>query len=456
MADPIKHVVVFMLENRSFDQMLGYMKATNPEVHGVDPASPFCNPDWPATNPAICQAPTAARTIADDPKHDLDDVLRQITGPCQGFVSDFAQTFPQSTNAERAEVMGYYPQGFLPALHELAENFTVCDNWFSSLPGPTWPNRFFVHSGTSLGFVDMPDGFWHPHIHIYDQTTIYDRLHEKNIPWKIYYGDMPQTLVMTHMLLYPFNYHQMPDFFSDAQGAEADFPAYSFIEPSYFGAEENDQHPPTDVLKGDALLAQVYNALRGNEALWNTTLLVVLYDEHGGFCDHVNPPPAVAPDNHTDQYSFLQYGVRTPAILVSPWVGQGVVHTLFDHTSVLKYAIDKWGLGGLGNRTANANSFAGALQGTMRAGGATPTTVPVTQFLMAMRAAMAPEGNKLNANQVALLAFSESLEGKMAPLEPHASVARRSVMMASVPVSQGAAAVERVERFLDYRRKGLL
>src|SRR5262249_14019037 len=346
----------------SFDQMLGCMQAINPEVNGVDPANPFCNPDWPATNPAICQGSTTARTIPDDPQHDLDNVLRQIAGQCHGFVSDFAQTFPQTQAPERAEIMGYYPHGFLPALHALADNFLVCDNWFSSLPGPTWPNRFFVHSGTSLGFVDMPNGFWHPHLHIYDMTTVYDRLEEKNISWAIYYGDVPQTLVMTHMLLHPFHYHHMQQFFSDAQGAEKDFPVYSFIEPSYFGTEENDQHPPTDVLKGDALLAQVYNTLGGNQELWNSAWLLLLYGEHAGFCDHVSPPPAVAPDNHTNQYSFTQYGVRTPAILVSPWVNQGVVHTLFDHTSVLKYAIDKWGLGGLGNRTSAANGFGGLFQ----------------------------------------------------------------------------------------------
>ena len=459
MADPIKHVVVFMLENRSFDQMLGYLKALNPQVNGVDPAHPFCNPDVPGSNPPICQKPTTARAIANDPLHDLNNVLRQIVGPCQNFVTDFAQTYPQSNTAEREEVVGFYPHGFLPALHGLADNFLVCDAWFSSLPGPTWPNRFFVHSGTSLGFVDMPNGFWHPNIHIWDQTTVYDRLEEKNISWKIYYGDFPQTLVMTHVLQFPFHYHHMSEFFSDAQGAEANFPAYSFIEPSYFGAEQNDQHPPTDVLKGDALLAQIYNALRANAALWSSTLLVVLWDEHGGFCDHVPPPPAVPPDNHTNQYSFTQYGVRTPAVLVSPWVARDVLHTQFDHTSVLKYATDKWGLGPLGNRTAAANSFAGAFLGTVRTD--TPASVPVTQVAPAVipaaaPAAMAAATQKLNANQAALLAFSEFLETKLAQVEPKENVARRALMMAAPPPTQGSAAAERVEKYLDYRRRGLL
>ena len=168
-ADPIEHIVVLMLENNSFDRMLG----TIPGVEGVDLSNPRSNPDFPVPNP-VFESATTERSMNPDPEHELDDVLRQIAGPCQGFVSDFAQQYPQTQPPQRAGIMGYYAHGFLGVLHALADSFAVCDHWFSSLPGPTWPNRFFVHSGTSLGHVKMPNGVFHPNLHIYDQPTVYE------------------------------------------------------------------------------------------------------------------------------------------------------------------------------------------------------------------------------------------------------------------------------------------
>ena len=455
MADPIKHIVVLIMENRSFDQMLGCIKAVYPQLEGVDPAHPLCNPNLPAGSPPICQNVSTARIIQDDPNHDLPNVLRQIQGPCQGFVTDFAQQFPQSQTPERQEVMGYCPKGFLPALHAFAENFAICDHWYSSLPGPTWPNRFFAHSGTSLGRVDMPSGPFHPALHLYDQTTLYDRLQEKGISWKIYYGDVPQSLVMIHQWQYPFNYSGMANFFTDVQGAADQFPAFTFIEPTYFGANQNDQHPPTDILKGDILMAQVYNALRANNDLWSSTLLIVLYDEHGGFADHVFPTPTIPPDSHTKRYAFNQYGVRVPSILISPWINAGVINQTFDHTSILKYAIDKWQLGSLGARAAGANSVASFFANAQRP---TPATVPVAQIPVALQALARTTAQQepLNANQQALLSFTQYLETHLAQVEPPSEVVRRSMAMAAGPLPQATVAHERVEKFLQYRRAGKL
>lgn len=451
MADEIKHVVVLMLENRSFDQMLGCMRSIRPGIDGVDPAHPMCNPDLPSTNPPICQAPSVARTIKDDPNHDLSNVLRQIADGCQGFISDFAHRFPGSGTPERSEVMGYYSHGFLSVLHRLADSFTVCDRWFSSLPGPTWPNRFFVHSGTCLGQITMPQGVWHPNLHIYDQVTVYDRLEERKIGWKIYYGDVPQSLVLTRLWQHPFSFDHMSAFFSDAAGNENQFPQYSFIEPTYFGDGQNDQHPPTDVVKGEALLAQIYNALRSNEALWSTTLFIVVYDEHGGFADHVYPTATVAPDNHTEEFAFNQFGVRVPAILISPWFDAGEIRTTFDHTSLLKYLTEKWSLSPLGLRTAAANSFAVSRK-SLRDDA--PTSIPVPQ--VPVTAAM-DQNRPLNPNQAALLAFSQFLETKLAKVEGPTEVARRSLAAASgLPKEQGAIAAERVSLFLEYRRSGVI
>src|SRR5215467_420657 len=218
----IDHVVVLMLENNSFDRMLGWM----PGVEGVDLATPRSNSNLAGA--VVAQATTVTRQMKSDPAHDLSDVLAQLTGPNLGFVRNFQLHFPKSVASDWSEVMGFYGQGSLPVLHALAQSFVVCDRWFSSMPGPTWPNRFFVHSGTSLGHVDMPEGIFHPNLHLYNQTTVYDQLQKAGKSWAIYYGDVPQTLTMTHMLKHPFKFHKMAQFFKDAKGAEGDFPNYSF------------------------------------------------------------------------------------------------------------------------------------------------------------------------------------------------------------------------------------
>lgn len=449
--DPIRHVVVLMLENASFDRMLGLL----PGVDGVDPQNPRTNPDFPTPNP-IAQAVTADPTMPLDPEHDLDDCLRQIAGPCQGFVSNFAQHYPQSQPADRQEVMGYYAPDFLNVLYTLGKSFLTCDQWFSSLPGPTWPNRFFVHSGTSLGHTTMPNGVFDPAIHLYDQPTVYQRLSEAGVSWSIYYGDFPQSILMTEQWKYPTHYHGMNQFFTDAAGAESSFPSYSFIEPTYFGPLQEDQHPPSHILRGEVLQANVYNALRANQALWESTLLVILYDEHGGFYDHVEPPPAIPPDDHVSEYAFNQYGVRVPAILVAPWVQSGVVSDVFDHTSLLKYATDKWNLGPLGARVSGARSFAAHIaDGTTAPRTDTPTSIP------APNVPPDPPKTAMNANQTALAAFSRYLESHIQSLSLQAGKASDDIfkeagqrLLSGVKGTEQAAqsAIQRFETFLQLRR----
>jgi phospholipase C len=448
MADPIEHIVVLMLENNSFDRMLGCFKSVYPRLEGPNPpgANPFTNPDYQNPHQLFAQLPDAQHTVAADPGHDLDDVLRQIDkGTCQGFVTDFVQHAPQAPQSERYQIMAYFKLGDLPALHALAKNYTICDHWFSSVPGPTWPNRFFVHSGTSLGHFDMPAGIFHPALHLYNQPTVYTRLHEKNISWRIYYGDVPQSLLMTQQLEFPLNYRRMDRFAADAAGPAAEFPQYVFIEPCYFGSGQNDEHPPSDVMHGEALIADVYNALRANEQLWSSTLFVLLYDEHGGFFDHVPPGPTVAPDIHTDQFAFNLLGPRVPALLISPWIDPGVFATVLDHTSLLKYVTDKWGLGPLGDRVPQAASIAGAIsRSTVRTD--CPTSIP--------RPAAQPNDLtvRFNAHQVALAGFTHHLETNITKPDDH-TVAEHSRAMASDPETLGHAAAERVQQFFASRAK---
>jgi phospholipase C len=421
MTDPVEHVIVLMMENCSFDRMLGML----PGVEGVDLASPQTNPDFPAPTP-IDQAITTEPNMALDPEHDLDDCLRQISGPCQGFVADFAQHYPQSTPELRAEIMGYYNPGFLSVIYKLGSSFLTCDHWYSSLPGPTWPNRFFVHSGTSLGHTTMPDGIFHPDIHCYDQPTVYQRLSEAGISWSIYFGDFPQSIVMTEQWKYPEHYHGISQFYADLAGPEASFPQYCFIEPTYFGKLQNDQHPPSNVKRGEQLIANVYNALRANQGLWEKSLLVILYDEHGGFYDHVEPPVAVPPDDNVKEFSFAQYGVRVPAILVSPWVNSGVVRDEFDHTSLLKYVTDKWGLSPLGNRVASARTFAGYVADGLAA---PRTNTPPS--LTPPQVADDPAQTSLNAHQTALVGFSRYLETQIQQMSLAAGMAEDDVFKAA-------------------------
>jgi phospholipase C len=312
-----------------------------------------------------------------DPHHEVEHVAMQLANNNGGFVQNFAKEYPDSSDSERQNIMGYYKLGFLPGLHELAINYTVCDHWFSSLPGPTWPNRFFALTGTTMGKVDMPsDGTHKADLAGYfqqTQDTIFDRLNEKKIDWKVYFHDIPQSWVMKQQRA-PHNaaqYYYIRRFYQDARGHPDDFPQFSLIEPDYFGYQQSDDHPPHDIMKAQKLIADVYNALRGNDALWNSTLLVVFYDEHGGFSDHVEPPVAVPPDKYVAMipdpikpwpFEFDRLGLRVPAILASPWVKAGVVHTQFDHTSLLRFVTDKWKLRELDSaRVKTANSIASAL-----------------------------------------------------------------------------------------------
>jgi phospholipase C len=362
--DPIEHVVLLMLENHSFDQMLGCMQELYPRLDGISSkAARRANKD--AAGRAYEQTPTQTRQVQPDPKHEHINALNQIAGGNQGFITDYLGFYGEKAARDVCpQIMAYYERGYLPGLHPLAEQFTVCDHWFASLPGPTWPNRFFALSGTSNGRVLMPEGIRQLDM-LWTQTqdTIFDRLSERNRTWRVYFYDFPASLILRRQRR-PSNlqhYRRMDHFFVDARADQSKFPDFVFIEPKYFGVDQNDDHPPHNVMKAQKLIADVYNAIRSNDGLWASTLLVVVYDEHGGFYDHVEPPAAVAPDDHREEYAFDRLGVRVPAVLISPWLPAGVAATRFDHTSVLKYLIEKWGLGPLGARTEWTNSISAAL-----------------------------------------------------------------------------------------------
>jgi phospholipase C len=208
----------------------------------------------------------------------------------------------------------------------------------------------------------------------------------------------------------------------------------------------NDAHPPHDIVGADVLIAGVYNAIRKNDKLWNSTLLLVLFDEHGGFYDHVVPPSgATPPDHHSEEYDFTRYGVRVPAILISPYVGNGIFSDLLDHTSLLKYLQEKWDLNDLGYRTAKANTFKAVIDSTAPRTETPPRVDPSTEAV----AASAPV-EALNEHQSALVAMSHNLETMTN--EDANLVAARSRHVLTGPQSQIDTAVDRVDNFIDQQK----
>ena len=427
----IKHVIVLMLENRSFDQMLGDFRNHEgfSDLNGIDRKSPVECRDQDGNS--YSQSPKAANCVAPDPPHELDNVLRQLGRPAPDppkppngltgerlqrfldevakiiesyrekelsharstmaikpnvldaahFINEYAENGGATTQIERQEILNYFPRGSLPALHQLADNFLICDHWFSSVPGPTWANRFFVHSGTSCGVARMAENFtdyWG--YDVYDQDTIFDRLSAKSIPWRIYAGDIPQSILLLNQAKKGniSNYRLFGQFGADVRSECENFPAYVFIEPSY-RAIGNDDHPPHNVQAGQNLIADVYNAIRSNDKLWSETLFVVLYDEHGGFYDHV-PPPATIPPGGTDmkEWTFDSLGLRVPAILISPYVKQGIFSEQLEHSSLLRFLIERFDLDQLTERTKSASSFASVITNHYRSD--TPERLPLGEF----------------------------------------------------------------------------
>jgi phospholipase C len=465
LADPIRHVVVLMLENRAFDQMLGGLQPELAQqglrIDGIDASAPprenFIQAGPPFQQLPLERAHIQAALTMPDPMHELTNVRLQLGADNSYFALDYVIRYPHSSQVERELVMRYFRPGMLGALHELARHFTVCDRWFASVPGPTWTNRFFVHSGTSIGRVLMPQGVFEPNLHLYDQDTIYDRLNERRRSWRVYYGDVPHSMLLVHQWQpkNAANYRSFDRFARDARAAADDFPDYVFVEPQYMGDDPNDDHPPHDVMRGQRLIADVYNALRSNQALFDSTLLVVLYDEHGGFYDHVIPPAAEPPDALDYEYDFRRLGVRVPVLLVSPWVEHAAVHTTFDHTSVLRYLIEKWGLGPLGNRTASANSIAAAIRTSGLPRTDTPESISPTPTTrdrgVTPRAARVPRRpGPMNDHQRAMQLFSAYLEATQKRGKKAVTVRAAPRARALAPAS-ATQAKARFERFLRSR-----
>jgi len=393
MLNKINHFVVLMLENRSFDHLLGALKAQNSAVAGAldneyynltDPAVP--------TSPAVATGPASKFSMPFDPGHEFEDVQIQLYGraasadrkpapptdPAQmsGFVFSAEDAAQSQSNA--GMVMQCFHPEKLPVLTTLATEFALFNYWHSSLPGPTWPNRFFVHAATSGGLSDSPTD---PDIlagYTFSAGTVYKRLEAANKTWRIYHDGLPQaagidSLRLEYIDVFTKNFRDMNYFESDLK--KPSLPEYLFIEPRYDTGHQflkgNSMHPLNDVREGEELVKRVYEAIRASH-FWADTLLIVTFDEHGGFYDHVPPPPAVPTgddqryNNPANQFNFNRLGVRVPTIVASPFTQKNTVigqtpQDYYDHTSILSTLEKRFVFPSLTHRDNAAHTLEGAL-----------------------------------------------------------------------------------------------
>ncbi|KAM7472389.1 hypothetical protein LguiA_010572 [Lonicera macranthoides] len=434
---PIKTIVILVQENRSFDHMLGFMNSLNPKINGV-PHSQTTTPTL--SNPLLTSDPTSniihygssSGYIEPDPGHSFEATFEQIYGQkwstslpsnlkptMQGFAQQ-AETV--SEGLSKVVMNGFKPEN-VPVFKELVSEFGVCDRWFSSVPSLTQPNRLFVHSATSYGATENDVKMM---VKGYPQKTIFESVEEGGLSFGIYYQYPPSTLFYRNLrkLKYIDNFHQF-DLHFKRHCEEGKLPNYVVIEQRYFETKllpGNDDHPSHDVSEGQNFVKNVYEALRSSPQ-WNEILFVIIYDEHGGFYDHVptpvtgvpSPDDLVGPEPY--YFKFDRLGVRVPAILVSPWIQPGtVLHgptgpyptSEYEHSSIPATVKKIFNLKDfLTKRDAWAGTFEGVINRT-----SPRTDCPLTlPDALKMREEEANEEAKLSEFQEELVQLAASLNG---------------------------------------------
>jgi phospholipase C len=335
----IEHIVLVMMENRSFDHFLGWLPHANGRQAGLryaDAAGVF--------HPTHALAPDFQGCGFADPDHSYQGGrVEYDDGNCDGWLR---------AGDNDIYSIGYYERRDLPFLGRAAVDYTACDRYFCGILGPTFPNRFYQHAAqtdrlsNTLALATMP--------------TIWDRLAARGISARYYFSDLPFLALWGPK--YGSITRPVTEFFAAAQAGTR--PAVSFIDPVFGGEDEgtsSDDHPHGDIRVGESFLNNIYRALSQGPA-WDRTVLVINFDEWGGFFDHVAPPLAPIPDADRAVASDGRIGFRTPAVVVSPFSRRGhVSHHQFDHTSVLRMIEWRWGLDPLTVRDQTANNLALAL-----------------------------------------------------------------------------------------------
>ena len=435
----IEHVFVLMLENRSFDHMFAFS--------GLAGVVPPANPQFGANSPD---------RVPSDPPHEYEDVKKQISGgSMNGFVGDGLQGLKPS---------------LIPRLMELAQNFVLMDNWYSSMPGPTWPNRMFAHAASSCGLdnslsngetlksVISPSAYLNtPNGHIFERCVA------GNVTWRIYKSDpFVQTMAMRGMVDLATAPGNQDKFFRDTYWFASDLKSgdaaqYTFIEPRFNILNNyrngNSMHPLGSVAAGDQFVYQIYSAIR-KSAVWESSLLVVSWDEHGGFYDHVTPPAAPPPGepaveqekNHRREAApgdckFDALGPRVPALLISPYMPKGKLGSalfpgsLFDHSSIVASLRETFpALGApLTDRDRNAPTWTSGLLPKIRTDISMPTAVAKIKAMSTgnVAASRASTKQKLDGNLAgfghvaALVDWSMAKHASLQPLAVSHFTAKR-------------------------------
>jgi phospholipase C len=440
-AKAIKTVVVLVMENRSFDHMLGFMKRLNPKIDGLTGTE---------SNPLSLTDPAAGEvTVSDqapyvdqaDPGHSYQDILMQIFGaqsePDTGDATGVALMDGFAANAETKQaglsktIMSAFAPEAIPIHTTLVQEFAVVDRWFASVPSSTQPNRQYLHSATSHGLMSnntelLAEGM--------PQKTIFEVIEEASLTFGIYYQQIPNTLFYRNLrqlkyVLNNFHSYQL-SFLEDAKNGV--LPNYTVIEPKYFDIltdAANDDHPVHDVAQGQALIKEVYEALRASPQ-WDQTLLLITYDEHGGFHDHVPTPLLGVPSpdgiiGSAPPYSFdfTRLGVRVPVLLISPWIPAGtVLHAAegptltsqYEHSSIPATVKKLFNLPGpfLTARDAWAGTFESVFS-LSSARTDCPLELPAAPS--SLRPSPANEDGKLSEFQEELLTLAASLNGEAPP-----------------------------------------
>lgn len=341
-AHTIKHVVVLMEENRSFDHLLGFRKGVNgltgQEFNYINPSKPWLGKVFVQQN--------ASNVAPCDPDHSFPATTMKIFGyeayhtknftnpTMSGFVN--FEGYLGRADTDYCEVMNSVSVEHLPVMNSLADEFLLFDQFYASMPGPTWPNRVFFLCGTSGGLTETINPWYKGQTGVlFPQKTIFDQMTESGRKWKNYVNDTPWELFIESVAKNPENVVLMDEFFEDCR--QGTLPDFSFINPRAgvnltLGLGSNDMHPDHDVALGEAFYKDIYEALRASPA-WNDTLFIVTFDEHGGFYDHVPTPLDVpSPGDNISSYpdlgfDFERLGLRIPTLLISPWIPKGVVES---------------------------------------------------------------------------------------------------------------------------------
>ncbi len=392
----IDHFVVLMMENRSYDHVLGWH--SHP-AHGNDPRFEGLTGNESNSIVGLQDAipiPMQTTKFFPSPPHGFGPVAEQVDN---GLMSGFGNTFKEALErkgiaGDARSIMNFNTRGMLPVFDRLVNEYTVANRWFASLPGPTWPNRFCWLSGQTpildngdlahddLGYIEMP--------------TVFDLLDEFDVNWRCYESDIAFMRMLRNFRIDAGRLRPIEQFEDEAL---AGLPPVTIIEPNFVdipsGGVANDDHPGgADMINGQRLVAQIYNVLIRTPG-WRNTMFIITYDEHGGFFDHVPPPGSAVAANqgfgdvqrvHPEGPSML--GVRVPAFVISPRADPGQVLTrVYDHTSIIKSIIARFTPG-------NEHRLSRRVETAAHLGGAVPRTEPRVDALPLQVPSAAPPSER--------------------------------------------------------------